>query len=38
LAEQGLQVDVRSVWEFVRAEKLTYKKRRRSRPSKTGRS
>ena len=37
LAEQGLQVDVRSVWEFVRAEKLTYKKRRRSRPSKTGR-
>jgi putative transposase len=37
LAERGLQVDIRSVWQFVHAEKLTYKKRRSSRPSKTGR-
>ena len=37
LAERGLQVDIRSVWEFVHAEKLTYKKRRSSRPSKSGR-
>ena len=28
LAERGLKVDYRSVWEFVRAEKLTHKKRR----------
>jgi putative transposase len=28
LAERGLKVDYRSVWEFVRAEKLSYKKRR----------
>ena len=28
LAEQGLTVDYRSVWEFVHAEKLTHKKRR----------
>lgn len=28
LAERGLQVDYRSVWEFVHAEKLTHKKRR----------
>lgn len=28
LAERGLKVDYRSVWEFVHAEKLTYKKRR----------
>lgn len=28
LAERGLTVDYRSVWEFVRAEDLTYKKRR----------
>ena len=27
LAERGLKVDYRSVWEFVRAEKLTHKKR-----------
>lgn len=27
LAERGLQVDYRSVWAFVHAEKLTYKKR-----------
>jgi putative transposase len=26
--ERGLKVDYRSVWEFVRAEALTYKKRR----------
>jgi putative transposase len=28
LGERGLSVNYRSVWEFVRAEKLTYKKRR----------
>ncbi len=28
LAERGLAVDYRSVWEFVRAEKLSHKKRR----------
>jgi putative transposase len=28
LAERGLTVDYRSVWEFVHAENLTYKKRR----------
>jgi putative transposase len=28
LAGQGLKVDYRSVWEFVHAEKLSYKKRR----------
>jgi putative transposase len=28
LAERGLKVDYRSVWEFVHAEKLTHKKRR----------
>jgi putative transposase len=28
LGERGLKVDYRSVWEFVRAEKLTHKKRR----------
>jgi putative transposase len=27
LAERGLKVDYRSVWEFVHAEKLSYKKR-----------
>lgn len=27
LAERGLKVDYRSVWEFVHAEALTYKKR-----------
>ncbi len=26
LAERGLEVDYRSVWEFVHAQKLTYKK------------
>jgi transposase len=28
LGERGLAVDYRSVWEFVHAEKLRYKKRR----------
>jgi putative transposase len=28
LAERGLKVDYRSVWEFVHGEALTYKKRR----------
>jgi putative transposase len=28
LAERGLKVDYRSVWEFVHAEKLRHKKRR----------
>jgi putative transposase len=28
LAERGLAVDYRSVWEFVHAEKLSHKKRR----------
>jgi putative transposase len=28
LAERGLKVDYRTMWEFVRAEKLSYKKRR----------
>jgi putative transposase len=28
LAERGLKVDYRSVWEFVDAEKLSHKKRR----------
>ena len=28
LAERGLSVDYRSVWEFVHAEKLSYKKNR----------
>ena len=35
LAERGLKVDYRSVWEFVHAEKLSHKKRRRSRPNRT---
>jgi len=29
LAERGLKVDYRSVWNFVHAEKLSYKKKRR---------
>jgi transposase len=36
LAERGLKVDYRSVWEFVHAEKLSFKKKRgswRARPS-----
>jgi putative transposase len=35
LGERGLAVDYRSVWEFVHAEKLTYKKRRWSRANGT---
>ncbi len=35
LGERGLRVDYRSVWEGVRAEKLTYKKRRWSPASAT---
>jgi putative transposase len=27
LGERGLKIDYRSVWEFVHAEQLTYKKR-----------
>jgi putative transposase len=37
LAERGLKVDYRTVWEFVHNEKLTYKKRRWSPASTTGR-
>jgi len=36
LAERGLEVDYRSVWEFVHAERLSFKKKRggwRTRPS-----
>ena len=35
LGERGLVVDYRSVWEFVHAEKLSYKKRRWSPASRT---
>ena len=38
-AERGLKVDYRSVWEFVHAEKLSFKKKRggwRTRPSGRG--
>ena len=35
LGERGLAVDYRSVWEFVHAEKLSYKKRRWSPASGT---
>jgi putative transposase len=38
LGERGLTVDYRSVWAFVHAEKLSYKKRRWSRASKAGRT
>ena len=38
LGERGLKVDYRSVWEFVHAEKLSYKKRRRSPASRTART
>jgi putative transposase len=40
LGERGLMVDYRSVWEFVHAEKLSYKKRRsspRNRPARMSR-
>ena len=39
LAARGLKVDYRSVWEFVHAEKLSFKKKRggwRARPSGRG--
>ena len=39
LAERGLKVDYRSVWEFVHAEKLSFKKkpgRWRTRPPRRG--
>jgi putative transposase len=39
LAERGLEVDYRSVWEFVHAEKLSFKKKPggwRARPSRRG--
>jgi transposase len=39
LAERGLKVDYRSVWEFVHGEKLTHKKdadRRRTGPPRRG--
>src|SRR4029077_15104491 len=35
LAERGLKVDYRTVWEFVHAEKLSHKKRRCLTPSRT---
>lgn len=35
--ERNLRVDYRSVWQFVHAEKLSYKKRRWSPPSKSAR-
>lgn len=38
LAERGVKVDYRSVWEFVHAEKLSYKKNRvRQRAGQAGR-
>jgi transposase len=37
LAERGLQVDYRTVWEFVQGEELSYKKRHWSPASATGR-
>ena len=36
LAERGLRVDYRTVWEFVHGEKLSYKKRRWSPANATG--
>jgi putative transposase len=39
LAERGLKVDYRTVWSFVHAEKLSFKKNRsgwRTRPSRRG--
>lgn len=36
LGERGLKIDYRSVWEFVHAEQLTYKKRHWSPSSATG--
>ena len=33
LAERGLKVDYRSVWEFVHAEDLSFKKNRARHPA-----
>lgn len=41
LADRGLKVDYRSVWEFVHAEKLSFKKKRggwRARSSRRGKA
>lgn len=38
LGERGLAVDYRSVWAFVHAEKLSYKKRRWSPANRIGRT
>jgi putative transposase len=38
LAERGLVVDIHTVWDFVHAARLTYKKRRWSPASATGRT
>jgi len=38
LGERGLAVDYRSVWDFVHAEKLSYKKRRWLPANKTART
>jgi putative transposase len=35
LGERGLKVDYRSVWEFLHAEKLSFKKRQWLQPNKT---
>jgi transposase len=37
LAQQGAQVSVSALWRFCRRHKITRKKRRRTRPSRTGR-
>lgn len=37
LAERGLKVDYRTVWNFVHAEKLSYKKPSRKRAGSAGR-
>jgi len=38
LADRGLRVDYHTVWDFVHGEKLSYKKRRWSPASATGRT
>ncbi len=37
LAERGLKVDYRSVWNFVHAEKLSFKKKRRGQRTRSSR-
>src|SRR5438034_10937315 len=37
LAERGLKVDYRSVWNFVHAEKLSFKKKRRGQRARSSR-